>query len=366
MQLSAEPDDSKSGDWKRFSEFSDLRGTIFGSRDLSGQRLVGCLLNGVSFDGANVRGLELVGCFAASQGDPVTFNGVVGSPILVGSHLGAEEGLHVQGTWPEAIANAVWRLMTGDNSVRYGMVTQLGESDFRPVGAVLASFLRDEEWDVRAACLAALSRLRRRGFPRADHEIVRFALRRLGDENSLVAAAAIDFLQGVAAPQRLLAELLADAGPSRNDADALELFRIVVALIRAGDPWGAVQGAFNPLLHQAALESDEPVLRGEYMYLLGNLEVADAQLWLRGLHDADPGVRARTLAGVRLLPEPIPAAWVEPLLEDPVEDVQIEALFTLSRATGVDRAALQALANRAPSQRFRDYVQLFLADGNDG
>jgi HEAT repeat protein len=224
----------------------------------------------------------------------------------------------------------------------------------------LAIFLRDPEWDVRAAALASLQRLRGAAFPQGDREVVRFALHRLGDENSLVAAAAVDLLEQVDDPSPLLLELL-ETGAARSEDRALEILRTVITLAGADDPGGTVNSTFDPLQWAWVLESPRADLRAEYLYMLGMVDLRDVQLWSFGLEDPDPGVRARALAGARLLSDPLPTALLEPLLRDPDEAVRIEALFTVGRAADLSRSAV-AEATHDSSAQVRGYAVMLLEE----
>lgn len=337
--------------------YADLAGVSFAGARLADVTFFGCCLNGASFVGADLAGARFVGCYAGAEGDPVRFGGTWPPVELTGSHVAACDA-GPGPLWPPAVAAAAGQALTGDNVRRYRAVGQLGASGYPPVAPFLAGLLADQEWDVRAAVVRALAALRGSGFPDGDEAIVRSLVEMLGDENSIVASQATDF---VAAAQPSLDVLAGVVRQVYSDdlGQVVTGLRTVVALCRAADPRAAVSATFDggSLLH--LLTAPEPVVRAEYLHALGAANQNVGPAWEAGLADPDPGVRARGLAAIRLLDDLPPARIVEPLVADPVEAVRIEALFALGHIGAFDRSVVRA-AQADPSEQVRRYAVMLL------
>lgn len=339
--------------------FADLTGVSFRNIDLRYVTFFGCRLNGASFVGGDFASSRFVGCFASERGQAVLFGPNPSLIDLHNTHLGNTDYRgSVPSRWPARVAELAWWAAAGDNVERHQAVLDLGETAYSLVAPFLASLLDDEEWDVRLAVMQALKQLRGDGFPDDDDAILRAAFEALGDENSLVSMNAVEFMESVAAPLGVLTYVIGLTQSSAIEKIVVGL-RAVVALCRAGDPRGAVANTFTGGSLLKLLQSPAPVVRAEYLHALGAANLNIEQAWVAGLRDEDAGVRARGVSALRLLDDSPPAQIVEPLLQDPVEGVRIEALFTLGHLGDFDRGVVGAALND-PSEQVRQYAQMLL------
>lgn len=339
--------------------FADLAGVSFRNIDLRHVTFFGCRLNGASFIGGDLVGGWFVGCFASEHGQTVLFGPDPPLVDLRHTHLGnIDYRGSVASQWPAQVAEMAWRAVVGDNVERYRAILELGEAGYAPAGPFLVSLLDDEEWDVRSAVTQALKQLRGDGFPDDDDAIIRAAFEALGDENSLVSMRAVEFMESVDPPLDVLAHVIRLTQSNVSEKILVGL-RAVVALCRAEDPQGAVASTFAGASLLKLLQSPAPPVRAEYLHALGAANLNIEQAWVAGLRDEDAGVRARTVSALRLIDEPPPAQLVEPLLQDPVEGVRIEALFTLGHLGDFDRGVVGAALND-PSEQVRRYAEMLL------
>lgn len=347
-------------------QFADLRQVDWSDEDLSGVTFVGCLVNGLGLRRCRLSGVSMIGCFAAAGEEPVDLSGAVGTPELRYCFLGSVRGVDIRTagltSWPAKLADAAKRGAFGNNVQRHEAVRELARAANLMTAPVLTFFTNDEEWDVRAAGLRALVRLHQRGSLLEEASIVEFALRRLGDENSLVVLAAIDVLHDFRPDAQMLQRLLAPMS-QLDDADVLRCLRTVASLVRAGCPEHLWSPAFHPRDWDWALDSASPAVRSEYLYVMGVLDVEDLSVWRRGLDDSDPSVRARCLVAVRLLSNPPPHRWIEALIADTSPEVRIEALFALGQ--NADRSIVARAVND-PDEDVRRYARMLLDSTGDG
>lgn len=302
---------------------------------------------------------RFIGCYAGEYGDPVWFGRDQPAVELTHSHIGRTDAAdEVNSQWPPAVAAAAWQAVIGDNTERYDAAVELGASAYPQAGPFLARLLRDPEWDVRAVVVRALAALRNGGFPDGDEAIVRAVVETLGDENSLVSMHATNFVRAVNPSRELLTQAIQLVYADDPDLVVTGL-RVVVALSRADDPYGAVAATFDggSLLH--LLQSPVADVRAEYLHALGAADQNVAEAWEIGLRDELPDVRARALSAMRLLDDPPPARIVEPLVTDPAEGVRIEALFTLGQLGDYDPAVI-SVALKDPSEQVRQYTAMLL------
>ncbi len=348
--------DLRSGDTVRYAS---LTGTSFRGQVLRDVTFFGCRLNGASFAGSELKETRFVGCYASEHGDEVVFGSRNPGIVLTHTHIGSSDVLNLaDNDWPLSVIDAASRAVDGDNVERYRAVHDIGSSGYKPVAPFLVSLLDDEEWDVRAAVIQALASLRNGGFPDDDEAILRAVVEALGDENQIVSMHATDLITAANPPLHVLADVVRKA-QSDDTRQTIVALRAITALARVGDPQEVVATRFDGhgLLHLASSES--PALRAAYLHALGAADLNVEEAWVEGLRDVNPAVRIQTLRSLRLLSDPPPARTVEPLLGDSIEEVRVEALFTLGQLADYDHAVV-ASALKDPSEQVRQYAAMLL------
>jgi hypothetical protein len=120
--------------------FCDLQRASFDGADLSGVEFVGCRLDGASFQHTVLRGARIVACFSADDRPPVDFRGAVwDDAVVVDSHLHAlaDRAPTDDWRWPAEVAAAAASTLAARNDHRYEACKRLGVlGDQRPFGIV--------------------------------------------------------------------------------------------------------------------------------------------------------------------------------------------------------------------------------------
>ncbi|MEG3860718.1 pentapeptide repeat-containing protein [Microcoleus sp. herbarium12] len=203
----------------------DLRGCIFDKLDLSGCEFFGCRLNGTSFQGATLYEAKFIGCFSDEADRPTDFRKAIGTDISVeSSHinfLSEEHQPNFQNSfwddkliladsipdnikWPSEVANAAADTLSERNDVRYNSAVKLGELDNPVVSPLLGCLLADKEWDVRAIALEVLGKLRHQEFWYGDEVLLEWMFWCLGDKHSIVRQTAVELVETISPPDRVL------------------------------------------------------------------------------------------------------------------------------------------------------------------
>jgi HEAT repeats/Pentapeptide repeats (8 copies) len=203
----------------------DLRGCIFDKLDLSGCEFFGCRLNGTSFQGATLYEAKFIGCFSDEADRPTDFRNAISTNISVeDSHinfLSEEHQPNFQNSfwddrlilgdsfpepmrWPAEVANAATDTLSERNDIRYNATVKLGELDHPVVAPLLGCLLADKEWDVRAIALEVLGKLRDQKFRYGDEVLLEWMFLCLGDRHSIVRQTAVELVETISPPDRVL------------------------------------------------------------------------------------------------------------------------------------------------------------------
>ncbi|WP_293154951.1 MULTISPECIES: pentapeptide repeat-containing protein [unclassified Microcoleus] len=203
----------------------DLRGCIFDKLDLSGCEFFGCRLNGTSFQGANLYETKFIGCFSDEADRPTDFRNAIGTNLSVEfSHINFlseehqpnfsnsfwDDGLILGDffqddmKWPSEVAKAAADTLSERNDVRYNATVKMGELDNPVVAPLLGCLLADREWDVRAIALEVLGKLRHQKFWYGDEVLLEWMFLCLGDRHSIVRQTAIELVETISPPDRVL------------------------------------------------------------------------------------------------------------------------------------------------------------------
>ncbi len=203
----------------------DLRGCIFDKLDLSGCEFFGCRLNGTSFQGATLDETKFIGCFSDAADRPTDFSNAIGTNVSVeSSHinfLSEEHQPNFQNSfwddkliladsipdnmkWPAEVAKAAANTLSERNDVRYNATVKLGELDNPVVAPLLGCLLADKEWDVRAIALEVLGKLRHQEFRYGDAVLLEWMFLCLGDKHSIVRQTAVELVETISPPERVL------------------------------------------------------------------------------------------------------------------------------------------------------------------
>lgn len=203
----------------------DLRGCIFDKLDLSGCVFFGCRLNGTSFQGATLHETKFIGCFSDEADRPTDFRNVIGTDVSVeSSHINFLSEEHQPNfhnsfwdddlilgdsipdpmRWPSEVAKAAADTLSKRNDVRYNAAVKLGELDNPVVAPLLGCLLADKEWDVRSIALEVLGKLRHQQFRYGDEVLLEWMFLCLGDKHSIVRQTAVELVETISPPDRVL------------------------------------------------------------------------------------------------------------------------------------------------------------------
>lgn len=203
----------------------DLRGCIFDKLDLSGCEFFGCRLNGTSFQGATLHETKFIGCFSDEADRPTDFSNAIATNISVAdchiNFLSEEHQPNLQNSfwdddliladsfpdfmkWPSEVAKAAADTLSERNDVRYNAAVKLGELDNPVVAPLLGCLLADKEWDVRAIALEVLGKLRHQEFLYGDEVLLEWMFLCLGDKHSIVRQTAVELVETISPPERVL------------------------------------------------------------------------------------------------------------------------------------------------------------------
>jgi hypothetical protein len=203
----------------------DLRGCIFDQLDLSGCEFFGCRLNGTSFQGATLHETKFIGCFSDEADRPTDFRNAIATNLSVeSSHINFLSEEHQPNfhnsfwdddlilgdsipdvmKWPSEVAKAAADTLSERNDVRYNATVKLGELDNPVVAPLLGCLLADKEWDVRAIALEVLGKLRHQKFWYGDEVLLEWMFLCLGDRHSIVRQTAVELVETISPPERVL------------------------------------------------------------------------------------------------------------------------------------------------------------------
>lgn len=344
--------------------FCDLQRASFDGADLSGVEFVGCRLDGASFQHTVLRGARIVACFSADDRPPVDFRGAVwDDAVVVDSHLHAlaDRAPTDDWRWPAEVAAAAASTLAARNDHRYEACKRLGVlGDQRPFG-IVARLLSDREWEVRSIAIDTLGRLYRRTDGHVDRALLELLFLRLGDEHSLVRQSARRLIRVLAPPEEVLLQSSIGRLAAPNARDRLEGLLACGELVRADH---AFARRVDRDARDRLVTDDDETVRAEAVHLLGVLDDGRAAIWARALADGAPAVRVEALKAIRLLSAPPEVSTVVPLLRDPDEAVRLETLYTIGQLGGVDLATLEpALSD--PSADVREAVSRFFRARSD-
>jgi HEAT repeat protein len=331
--------------------FADLRDCTFAGLELTEVEFIGGRLNGAAFTGSRLQGARIVGCFAADDLPPVDLRGAAWDGLrVVGSHL-HDEGALPPGTedhWPTEVAVAAAETLSERSDERHRACQTLAKlGDQRPT-LILGCLLVDRQWEVRAAALEALGELYKGGFPYANDVLVAWMLRRLGDEHSLVRAAARRLIRLINPPDHVLLQAT-ERMAARQPAARLEGLRTATELVRSDDRFA---DAIDHGQVERLLDDPSPAIRAEAFHLFGIVDDSRPSVWRRALTDPDPAARVKALEAMRLLSSPVPADLLLPLVRDDDPSVRLETIYTLGQQQRLDRGALAiALDDSSPEVR---------------
>jgi HEAT repeat protein len=250
--------------------------------------------------------------------------------------------------WPTVVAAAAADTLSDRSDVRYQACQTLAKlGDQRPA-PILGCLLLDSQWEVRAAALEALGELYKGGFPHANDVLVAWMFRRLGDEHSLVRAAARRLIRLINPPDSVLLQAIEGMAAPQPRA-RLEGLRAAIELVRSDERFA---GAIDRTQVERLLDDESPAIRAEAFHLLGILDDSRPSVWRRALTDPDPAVRVKALEAMRLLSSPVPADLLLPLVLDEDPSVRLETIYTLGQQQRLDRGALAvALDDSSPEVR---------------
>ncbi|MEG3848984.1 pentapeptide repeat-containing protein [Microcoleus sp. herbarium19] len=203
----------------------DLRGCIFDKLDLSGCEFFGCRLNGTSFQEATLYETKFIGCFSDEESRPTDFRNAIGTNLSVEfSHINFlseehqpnfsnsfwDDGLILGDffqddmKWPSEVAKAAADTLSERNDVRYNATVKMGELDNPVVAPLLGCLLFENEWDVRAIALEVLGKLRHHEFRYGDEVLLELMFLCLGDRHSIVRQTAVELVETISPPERVL------------------------------------------------------------------------------------------------------------------------------------------------------------------
>ena len=235
----------------------DLRGCIFDKLDLSGCEFFGCRLNGTSFQGATLYETKFIGCFSDEADRPTDFSNAIATNVSVAdSHinfLSEENPPNFQNSfwgddlilgdlgdflrWPSEVVKAAADTLSERNDVRYNATVKLGELDNPVVTPLLGCLLADKEWDVRAIGLEVLGKLRHQKFGYGDEVLLEWMFWCLGDRHSMVRQTAVELVETISPPERVLLTSINRMVVGASDDERLAGFLAAIELCQLDDDY---------------------------------------------------------------------------------------------------------------------------------